>query len=91
MQKQPLIPALVPWQSQQSALAIPFPPMMDTIRKQKKKKKTKKEKLDSLEWNVPTDFIVGFGKEVRGEQSKFWGNIKGSKDQLARGYRRIQL
>ena len=63
----------------------------DTIRKQKKKKKTKKEKLDSLEWNVPTDFIVGFGKEVRGEQSKFWGNIKGSKDQLARGYRRIQL
>lgn len=91
MQKQPLIPALVPFQSQQSALAFAFPPMMDTIRKQKKKKKTKKEKLDSKIWNVPTDFIVGFGKEVRGEQSKFWGNIKGSKDQLARGYRRIEL
>ena len=46
---------------------------------------------EGTQLNVPTDFIVGFGKEVRGEQSKFWGNIIGSKDQLARGYRRIQL
>ena len=91
MQRQALFPAFISVQSQQSALAMPFPPLMDTLRKQKKKKKIKKEKLDSLEWNVPTDFIVGFGKKVSGEQSKFWGNIKGNKDQLARGYRRVKL
>ena len=31
---------------------------------------------------VPADFIVGFGKDVMLEQSKFGANIKGNKDQL---------
>lgn len=37
------------------------------------------------------NFAKHYRTQVLENQSKFWGNIKGSKDQLARGYKRVRL